>query len=181
MFSGFIPCWRIDFERQAIFIELGRSLHRDRSNAAPHELVDRCQQQLRIGREILRGVYATAGVRDRGDVAGAEVRLHELAGMLTHDGRPTRIDIHVVEHDDVHPAADRLAVRPDILGYRALYTRELRRNGQGNIYEGKRRNLLRLPIVEQLEIVDREADNQIALLVGDGSIDFDEVDLGLEG
>ena len=66
-------------------------------------------------------------------------------------------------------------------GTRALNTRELRRNGEGDIYEGKRRNLLRLPIVEQLEIVDREADNQIALLVGDGSIDFDEVDLGLEG
>ena len=42
-------------------------------------------------------------------------------------------------------------------------------------------NLLPLPIVEQFEIVGGESDDDVALFVGDGSVDLDEVDFGLEG
>ena len=122
MFSGFTPAGGSIVERQTIFVVLRRRLHRARSNAAPNELVDRRQQQLRIRREILRRVDAAAGVRDGRDVARAEVRLDELARMLAHDGRANRSRCSCRRARSRTSAADRLAIRADILTGTGLST-----------------------------------------------------------
>ena len=65
--------------------------------------------------------------------------------------------------------------------HRPLDAGKLRRNRQRNVDERQRRNLLRLPVVEQLEVVGCEPDDCISLVVGDDGVDLDEVDFGLEG
>jgi hypothetical protein len=100
--------------------------------------------------------------------------------MLTHDRRANRVDVHVVEHDLVHPAADRLLVRTHVDRRRPPDSGKRRRNLQRNINVRERRDLLRLPVVEQLEVVDCEPDDCVSLLVGDDGVYLDEVDFGLK-
>ena len=66
------------------------ALEHRRPQLAAHELVDGVDEQPRVAGELLRAVGAAAGVDDGGDVVGAHVALDELLGRRLHARRAQR-------------------------------------------------------------------------------------------
>ena len=91
-------------------------------------------------------------------------------------------DVLVVEDDHVQTPGERLAVRLRVgrrpAGRRAR-TRSVLLDRDLDVREHV--DLLRLAVFEHLEVVSREARDEVALLVGDDHVDVDVVDLDLEG
>ena len=144
------------------------------------KLVDGRQQRGALGRELLRAVGTAARVGNGGDVVRAEMPLDELTCGIDDDFRSQRGDVQIVEHDHVQASADGLRVGLDVARQRRGRRRTRARGRHRNIDERKRADLLRLAVVQQLEIVLGEIADEIAALVGDDGVDVDEVDLDLE-
>ena len=82
----------------------------ERPHAPSLKFVDRTDQQLAIGRELLRSVTAAARVDNGAEVVGRHVLADELARGVAYWRAAHRADIEIVEHDDVDAPVERLAV-----------------------------------------------------------------------
>ena len=151
-----------------------------RSQLPSLELVDRGEQHRALGRELLGAVGSPAGIRDGRHVVGPEVPLDELPRGIDDDLRPQRSDVEVVEHDHVQAAADWFGV-----GFHVAHDRrDGARAGTGGRYrdvdEREGADVLRLAVVQELEIILGEIGDEVSALVGHDRVDVDEVHLNLK-
>ncbi len=110
----------------------------------------------------------------------AKCFLDELARGPDDILRSQRGGADVVEHDHIEAAVEHRTVGPHILDDRA--TAEARRVEALHRYlDGRERvELDGLAVLEHLEVVARQAPDEVSLLVGDDDIDVDVVDLDLK-
>ena len=160
---------------------LVEAFERRRADLAPHELVDRRQQPALAVGELLGGVRAAAREHDRRAVVGADVALDELArrrlGALGAQG----VGVDVVEHQHVDAAVVAGEVVLDVGLDRRLREQRLRLPLDRDVHQRERRDLLRLAVLEHLEVAFAEPGDEAALGVDDAGVDLDVVDLGAEG
>ena len=151
-----------------------------RLQAAADELVDGGDQQIAIVREVLRGIGAAAGIDDGREIVGAEMPIDELARRLLDDGRAERADVDIVQHQHVHAAVERPCIRARVGGDRTTEHGESIRTLDRQLDVRKHLDLLRLAVLEDLEVVARQAGDEVAVLIGDDRIDVDVVHLDLK-
>ena len=118
---------------------------------------------------------------DRHQIVGPQLLLDELAHDAPDHLGVKRLDVQIVEHDDVDAPVERARVGHDVgldrLGGEERPLEALDRD----VHEGEGADRLRLPILENLEVFLLEVADESALLVGDDGVDLDVVDLELEG
>ena len=119
-------------------------------------------------------------MEDCRDVVGPHVPIDELLGRLLHLRRAHGGYVLIVEEDDVETAGKRPAIRLRVAGHRPSVDHERVVLLDWNFDVGERVDLLRLAVFEYLEIVPREARDEVALLVGDDHVDVDVVHLDLK-
>ena len=151
-----------------------------RSVLAAHELVDGRHEQRGVCRKVLHGVGAAARVDDGADVVRAEIFFDEAARRLTDHDRANGADVQVIEHDDIHMAGEGRAVRSHIGRHRPAERRKPVLPLDGNVHEREGIDFLRFDVFENVEVVFREARNEMPLSVGDDRVDVDVIDLGLK-
>ena len=161
-----------------VFVE---PFERARAQLLADELVDRAVQQARIAGELLgRVVHAARGDHGR-QIVGAEVLVDELLRRALDQRRAQRVGVQVVEHDDVQPPLERLAVGLRVRRNDALRVEEALGPLDRDVDLGEQLDLLRLAVLEDLEVVLGQPRDEVALRVGDERVHLDVVDLGLEG
>ena len=125
-------------------------------------------------------VAAAARVDDRHQVVRAEPLLDELArGPLDPIGAAEQ-RVEIVDHHDVDAPLEGARVGSDV-GLDGLAGAERALEVlDGNVDERERRDRLRLPVLEDLEIILRQVAHEAALAIGDAGVHFDVVDPYLE-
>ncbi len=161
-------------------VVLVEALERARSQLLPDELVDGGGQQARVVGELLGGIRAAARVDDREQIVLAQIFVDELLGRALDQRAPQRRGVVVVEHHHIEapfePSRVRLDVRPD----RHRIDDEALTTVDRNVHLREDVDLLRLPVLGDLEVLARQPLDDVALFVSDDGVDFDVVDLDAE-
>ena len=155
-------------------------VERRRAQLAAHELVDGAQQARLAGGEFLAGVGAAAGVHDRREIVGADVALDELLRGQLDALRAQRRGVQIVEHDHVDAAVGGLQVVADVRLDRLRRKQRPLDALERNVDQRKRGDLLRLAVLEDLEVLGLQVGDELALLIEDARVDLDVVDFGAE-
>ena len=138
-------------------------------------------QQIAVVREVLRGIGAAAGIDDGREIVGAEMPLDELARRLLDDGGAERTDVDIVQHQHVDAPVERPRIRAHVCADGTTEHGEPIRALDRQLDVRKHFDLLRLSVLEDLEVLTRQAGDEVALLVGDDRVDVDVVHLDLKG
>ena len=176
--SGVVPRGVAEGDGLVVRVE---PLQAERSHALPDELVDGRDEKLAIGREFLRRIFPPARIDDGGQVIGAHELADELSSRVLQRRAAHRAHVEIVEHDHVHAAVERLSIGLRVGNDEPALVDELGRLLDGNLRPRERVDLLRLAVLEHLEIVAREPGDEVALGIGDDDVDVDVVHLDLEG
>ena len=120
-------------------------------------------------------------MNDGHEIVGAESLLNEPARRRFDSRRGLQLHVQVVEQHDVDPAVERPRVRLHV-GLDGLRSKE-RAIGSldRDIDQREGADGLRLPVLEHLEVFLLQIADEPALLVRHERVDFDVVDLELEG
>ena len=167
-------------ERLLLVIDIER-VERGGAELPPKKLVHGGEQEPPIAGELLRRIGPAARIQDRGHVVGAEILLDELTRHAPDKYRPCEAGIEVIQHDHIDAPRKHLLVRPDVAAPLASSERQRILPLHRDVDRRKHVDLLPLAVLEQLEIVLRQAANEIALLIGDHRVDVNVVDFGLKG
>ena len=140
------------------------------------ELVDRCDEQPLVARELL-GRLTQVREHDGHEVVRAEMLLDEPPrGVLGASGPvPTGTVIVQDHHEDA--AVERAFVALDVRRNRDQRRARLGGGVDGKVHERKRRYGLRLAIFEDLKIIFRQISNEVAVGVGHPRVHLDVLDL----
>ncbi len=167
--------------RRALAVVFVEPFERARAQLLADELVDRAVQQPRVVGELLGGVVHAARGDHRRQIVVAEVPVDELLRRALDQRRAQRVGVQVVEHDDVQPPLERVAVGLRVRRNDALRVEEALGLFDRDVDLGEQLDLLRLAVLEDLEVVLGQPRHEVALRVGDERVHLDVVDLGLEG
>ena len=111
-----------------------------------------------------------------------EVLVDELLGGSLDEALRSAAVWYVVEHDHVQPPLEAARVRFDVGRRPPCCTRAAaRRPLDRDVHLRENVDLLRLAVLEDLEILARQALDDVALVVGDDGVHLDVVDLDPEG
>ncbi len=164
----------------ALPVVLIETLDRPRAELLSDELVDGDVEQPRIAGELLRRVRPAARMDDGGEIVLTEVLVDELLGGSLDEGAAQRRRVVVVEHEHVQAPLEAARVRFDVGRHRRVAHHQPGRPLDRDVHLRKDVHLLQLAVLVDLEILAREALDDVALVVGDDGVHLDIVDFDPE-
>ena len=165
----------------ALSLVLVEALQRLGAQLPAEEAIDARDQEPLVARELLSGLAPAARVDHRRDVVGGHRLLDELPRGPAHQDAAGRGRLEVVEHDDVHAALERLRVGRHVGLDRLARDERLLGVLDRDVHEGEGGDVLRLALLQHLEILPREVVDEAPLAIEDRRVHLDVVDLDAEG